>query len=97
MTAFTISGIAASIEGVTGGRGGGAASALRRDPAPNRPLARAARGGGLTGASDEAGGAEGRTMCAEIGQRYPSGPDQPADRDLVALSTWLLPSDERSD
>ena len=44
------------------GRGGRAAGAVRRDPAPDRPPARTARGGGLTGADHGAAGVEGRTM-----------------------------------
>src|SRR3954452_23837775 len=38
---------------VPAGRGGGAAGAVRRDPAPDRPPARTARGGGLTGVDME--------------------------------------------
>ena len=45
-------------------RGGRAASAVRRDPAPDRPLARTAHGGGLTGADHGAARAEGGA-CAE--------------------------------
>src|SRR4051812_2419646 len=41
-------------------------------------------------------GTEGES-CAEIDQRHPSGPDQPADRDPVALSTRHPPSDKGSD
>jgi hypothetical protein len=44
------------------GRGGGAAGVVRRDPAPDRPLARTARGGGLTGASDGMDEVEGEAM-----------------------------------
>ena len=58
---------------VPAGRGGGAAGAVRRDPAPDRPLARTARGGGLTGADHGAAGAEGRTMRRD----RPAAPEQP--------------------
>ena len=46
---------------VPAGRGGGAACPVRRDLAPDWASARAARGGGLTGVSDEAGGARGES------------------------------------
>ena len=58
---------------VPAGRGGGAAGAVRRDPAPDRPLARTARCGGLTGADHGAAGAEGRTMRRD----RPAAPEQP--------------------
>jgi hypothetical protein len=48
-------------------------SLARRDPAPDRPLARAARCGGLTRADAGAAGAEGRTVC----RNRPEGPKQP--------------------
>ena len=50
------------LRGLPARRGGGAASAVRRDPAPDRPLARTAHGGGLTGADHGAASVEGRTM-----------------------------------
>jgi Transposase DDE domain group 1 len=46
---------------LSAGRGGGAAGAVRRDPASHRPAARPARGG-LAGANYGASSAEGRTM-----------------------------------
>ena len=58
-------------------------------------LRAAARGGGLMGASDEAGGARGE-QCPEIGEHRPIGPKQPVDRGLVALPTRHPPSDECS-
>ena len=42
--------------------GGGAAGTVRRDPAPDRRLARTAHCGGLTGANHDSDGAKGRTM-----------------------------------
>ena len=53
---------ARTIHRLPAGRGGGAAVVLRRDPAPDRPLARTARCGGQTGANHGAAGCEGRTM-----------------------------------
>ncbi len=58
---------------VPAGRGGGAARPVRRDPAPDRPLARTARCGGLTRADRGAAGAEGRTVRRD----RPKGPKQP--------------------
>jgi hypothetical protein len=46
---------------LSAGPGGGAESAVRRDPKPDRPAARPARGG-LAGANYGASSAEGRTM-----------------------------------
>src|SRR4051794_6040513 len=54
-------------------RGGGAEGTVRRDPAPDRPLARAARCDRLTEAGDGADGAEGEP-CAEIDHRHQSSP-----------------------
>ena len=60
------------------GRGGGAARAVRRDPAPDRPPARTARCGGLTGADHGGGRSRGEnhaprstsgTRAARIGLR----------------------------
>ena len=51
-----------AVRGLPARRGGDAASALRRDPAPDRPLARTAHGSGLTGADHGAASVEGRTM-----------------------------------
>ena len=47
---------------IPAGRGGGAASIVRRHPAPDRPPARTARCIGLTGANHGAARAEGRAM-----------------------------------
>jgi hypothetical protein len=44
------------------GGGRGATSAVRRDPAPDRPAARAARAGDVTGDNETMATAEGRTM-----------------------------------
>src|SRR5215212_5061684 len=52
------------------GRGGGAAGAVRRDPAPDRALARAARCGGLTRADLGAARAEGTIVRRD----RPDGP-----------------------
>ena len=56
-------------------RGGGAASAVRRDPAPDRALARTAHGSGLTGADHGGASVEGRTMRRKSGRarRKPLG------------------------
>ena len=62
---------ARAVRGLPARRGGGAAGALRRDPAPDRPLARTAHGSGLTGADHGAASVEGRP-CAE-GRRDPPG------------------------
>jgi hypothetical protein len=55
------------------GRGGGGADAVRDDPAPDRPLARAACGDSLTGVDRRAAGAEGENHALRIDQRHPSG------------------------
>ena len=53
------------LPGLPARRGGGAARPVRRDPAPDRPLARTARCGGLTGANR--GWPEPRgELCAEV-------------------------------
>jgi hypothetical protein len=51
-----------SIHGLPAGRGGGAASFVRQDPAPDRALARTANGGGPTGTDRGTARAEGRIM-----------------------------------
>ena len=67
---------------VPAGRGGGAAGALRHDPAPDRPIARTA-GGSVTGASDGAGGTKARgEPCAEDGS---AARERAADRPPAAL------------
>jgi len=68
---------------VPAGRGGGAAVAFRRNPTPDRSLARTARGGGPTGASDEARGAEGEPCAHDrSATRKP-----PADQAPAVLTT----------
>ena len=52
---------------VPAGRGGGAPRAVRHDPAPDRPLARAARCHGLTGAMGQV--EPGGESCAEVDQQ----------------------------
>jgi DDE family transposase len=69
---------------VPAGRGGGAASLVRRDLAPDRALARITHGGGLTGADHGAAGAEGE-LCARIHCRHQSSPDSPAGWGPAAL------------
>src|SRR3954468_17549594 len=51
----------------------GAASLVRCNPAPGRPLARAARCRGLTGATYGGGGSRGET----VSRNRPDGPKQP--------------------
>jgi hypothetical protein len=67
------------------GGGRGATSAVRRDPAPDRPAARAARAGDVTGDNETMATAEGRTMrrsavgpaatrCRGASKRFPCLP-----------------------
>ena len=63
--------------------------------APDRPLARTARGGGLTGADHGAAKGEGK-LCAEIEQGHQNSPVRSADRGPVVLSTWDPPPTMRS-
>jgi hypothetical protein len=64
---------ARAVRGLPARRGRGAARPVRRDPPPDRPLASAARCGGLTGSKRGAAGAEGRAMR----RARPAIPEQP--------------------
>src|SRR4051794_38435403 len=85
-----------AVRGLPARGSGGAADAVRRDPAPDRAPARTARGGGLTGADHGTAEAEGEP-CAEIDQEHQNSPDRPADGGPVAPRTRDPPSTMRSD
>src|SRR3982751_3934835 len=63
-----------TVRGLPAGRGGSAARRIRRDPAPDRPLARAARCGGLTGADHGSGQCRGENHAPKIDQWHQSRP-----------------------
>ena len=72
-----------AVHGLPTRRGGGAASAVCRDPASDRPAARATRCGGLTGArTGVAASTEGRTMRRDRPVAY----DQPGSARKLAFS-----------
>ena len=73
---------AMDVTSCSAGRCGGVARTLRRYSTPDRPLARLARFGGLTGAHHEGGRSRGRTMRRD----RPVAPEQTGDRASVALA-----------
>ena len=56
------------LHGLPAGRGGGAAGAVSHDLASDRPLARTARGGGLTGANHGSGRSRGENHAPKAGE-----------------------------
>ena len=73
-----------AVRGLPARRGGGAAGAVRRDPAPDRPLARTAHGSGLTGADHGAASVEGRTMRRRSGRARRKPVARPVARSRIA-------------
>jgi hypothetical protein len=66
---------------------------IHSDPAPDRPPAGAAHGGGLTGTAMEAAGAEGRTMRRE----QPAGLERPGSPSGQGKYVWWKSSPVRTD
>ena len=72
---------------VPAGRGGGAAGAVRRDPAPDRPLARTARGGSTDQCGPWGGRSRGEHYAPMMDQRHQSSSKRPVDRGPVVPHT----------
>ena len=73
-----------AVRGFPARRGGGAAGAVRRDPAQDRPFARTAHGNGLTGADHGAASVEGRTMRRRSGRARRKPVGRPVARSRIA-------------
>ena len=78
--------------GVPAGRGGGAARPVRRDPAPDRPLARTARGGSTDQCGPWGGRSRGEHYAPMMDQRHQSSSKRPVDRGPVVPYTRDLPN-----